>query len=150
MADEAGAGPHGGDGPGQVVVGEAAGPADHHRIGRALGHDRHAAVGQRLEHAVLAQHHRGGARGQQTGGHVGRAQQVGVVGRDAAVGQPLLQLGPGGRGVVGGEEHAPAGAAQAGHRLVDAGDGPAAQPDHPVEIEHPGPPGRRRPHGRRG
>ena len=85
---------------------------------------------------------------QHAGRHVGRAQQVGVVGRDAAVRQLPLQLGRVGERVVGGEQDAHPDAAQAGHRLVDAGDGLPGEPHHTIEVDDPGAPGRWRPHGR--
>ena len=130
----------------ELVVGEVAGEPDHDGIRRPLGHDEDAPGRQGLEHAVAAEHHRGGAGGQHAGRHVGGAQEVGVVGGDAAVRQLPVQLGPRRQRVVGGEQHAHPDAAQAGHRLVDAGNGLPREPHHAIEVDDPGPPGRRRPH----
>ena len=58
-----------------------------------------------------------------------------------------MELGPCRRGVVGGEQHPYARAAQPGDGLVRAGDRPPGEPDHAIEVDDPCPLGRRRPHG---
>ena len=139
--------------PGRLVHGverEAVGPAHHHGVGRAFGHHGDAPVGQRLDDPVVAQHQRRRPGLQEPGRDVGRPQEVVVGHADATVLQAAAQLGPRRRRVVRREHHADAGAAQAGHRLVDAGDRASAQPDHPVEIEDPGTSRGRWPHGGRG
>ena len=142
--------PRAGGRPVERVEGEVARPTHDHGVGRPVGHHGDAPVGQRLDDPVVAQHQRGGARAAGARRHVGRAQQVFVRWRRCRSGRAADAARPGRRRVVRGEDHANAGAAQASHRLVDAGDGAPAQPDHPIEVEDPRAPRGRWPHGRRG
>ena len=97
---------------------------DHHGVGRSLGHDGHAPVGQRLEtpsSPTTRAVEPAGSISAATSAERSRSASSAVMPQWARL---PVQLGPGRRRVVRGEQHPHAGAAQAGHRLVDAGDGP--------------------------